>query len=1448
MVPSVMAAFPPSATKAFLIKVTYDTTAYAIEIESSSLDEFNKKLIHEYESTVITSHAYFERALQSCRALNMDAKFIIRPKVLPARPSALSPESVIAPVTAVRGSNEKDVFHVMLSYEWTSGKQIVKRIKEALEARGLRVWFDEEEMRGNMFERMAEGVSNSLVIIPVLTVAYSKSANCKRELSYAGVLKKHIEPTCALKPDEKLDPWVELLTAGIIYYDFNNALEDPVEFNNIIESLSRGIRQGIDANKPISAHFGNDGKAARETEMEMVDPLRKWLQPVDFGSEIEKFKNDYVPGTRMWALKQVHEWLIEGEKSLLWLNGGAGLGKSIIAYLVSENLPSDFILGCGFFCKHDDDNKNNAKGIVATLAFQLASKLPEYRVFLIKEIENDNANVKNGETSVLEIPLTAFKELIVNGLSSIKQPSTNVLIIIDALDEIGRQGDSTRDEFLNIVRYEVEKLPKWVRVFTTSRPELDIYEVLNGVNSSTLLPQDSNNLEDIQAFVKHHLSLHLSVNEKPSENQLTQLVAHITQKTGGVFHYARLACSSLTEGTYTLWSSVVEAANRFDGGLDQIYLQVLENAFAGVDGLILERFRKVMGVVITAREPLHQDLVARLLGMTVAEVGGIILRIQSILNVSGGVITILHKSLKDFLSSPERCVNPLFYIDINTFETMMAISCLNVMIADLSQDMANIKDETQPTPANSAKCINQTLAYACKFWITHILASRDSMSIVLPPLFLFCSNSLLYWVESMILLQTFNKELGTKTRHVAKWVNASNINGGNVKTKSQYDATPKLLEDIARFIGRFETTISHYPLQIYSVGVPFTPQETELYQTYHSQFNAESAKVVPPDLDWGSHLQYFLGHAAEFNFVSFSPNGAKLMSTSCDKTIRLWDVATGKELYTLEGHDKDIHSACMSKDGKLVASGSDDGSIIFWDANTGKMLYWLERESRAIAFSPDSSRLAVACFDRIVRIFDVKSRQEVKCMDYHSDSVLSLHFGKDGLFILSGSWDGCITIWDLQNVQNTRTLVGHTSDVLVACYSNNGSLIASTAWDYTVRVWDEKTGAQIVKLEGHSGAVKAISFSNDDTKPRVLSASLDKSLILWDVETGQQLWRTLGNSGILCCALSPDGKTAVSGSQTIGALSAWDLSNVNASSNLKAINGHVEPISCIALSRDGRRAASTSLDGRILLWSTEHAQSLQVLTAHSGKVLALAWSFDDSKIIVGGSDGLVMIYNVLADTLSDLTNLEGHERDVMSVCLSSDGVVAAAGSKDGSIIVWDVETSKLLTRVSNHKDAVRSVSFGMNSRFLISGSYDKKVILWDLESNTGAKKLEGHQSSVWSAHMSMNGKLVVSSGEEKFIRMWDAETGMALKPLEGLKSGAFSVCFSADGQKLLSASWDNKVLEWDLSTGEIVRSMNGSRFAYLSTIGKLKGVFYMAGSDEMFATFVINNKFAVCYE
>ncbi|KAJ3328739.1 POC1 centriolar protein A [Blyttiomyces sp. JEL0837] len=610
----------------------------------------------------------------------------------------------VSPATA-----EKDYYDVMLLYEWNSGKEITLKIKTELESRGLRIWFDENEMRANMYDRTAKAITKSLVISPLLTAGYSRSANCKRELSYAADLKKQIEPTRSLKPNENLEPWVTLITAGLLYYDFRNTLNDDIKFNNSIESLYKAICSGIHAKAD-----------ERPTRTEPIDSLTTWLRPVDFTNDLTKFRNDYVPGTRRWAVKDVHRWLEEDLNSFLCLNGGA-----------------------------------------------------EYREFVLNAMENDGKKVAEGKTSMLFKPSISFQELIVDGLQQIQQPRDQFVIIIDALDEVGVQGDPVRDEFLNLIRYQVQKLPRWVRVFTTGRPEMDIFKVLNGVNFAVLAPQDENNIQDIRLFVQYQISTHLWIGEEVvgtqnglEEERLKEMVMHITEKSGGVFHYARLACNSLTESSYESWDAVMQYAGEFDGGLDQIYSQALDRVFIGANRITLQRCQLVLGVIITAKEPLHKESVARLLGMTLVDVAGIVLRIQSILTISNGFVKVLHKSLKDFLSSLERCKIQHFFVDTHAFESIMATSCLQVLTTDLLHVSAPL------------------------------ILSQIRQLVLHPTLSIHVSrtHSILIWIDAMALLDGLSDDVVVQLGNVAKWVAPKEENG--------YNTTIRLLENAAGIVWR----------------------------------------------------------------------------------------------------------------------------------------------------------------------------------------------------------------------------------------------------------------------------------------------------------------------------------------------------------------------------------------------------------------------------------------------------------------------------------------------------------------------------------------------------------------------------------------------------------------------------------------------------------------------
>ncbi|KAJ3284698.1 hypothetical protein HDU76_008253, partial [Blyttiomyces sp. JEL0837] len=651
-----------------------------------------------------------------------------------------------------------------------------------------------------------------------------------------------------------------------------------------------------------------------------------------------------------------------------------------------KTLSFGFTLGSAFFCKHDDINKNSAERIISTIAFNLASKLPQYRDFLLKEMEDDNNNVGKGETSILYKPAIAFDRLVIKGLQNIQLPSSqpHFVLIIDALDELGLQGDPVRKEFLNLIRYQIDKLPPWIRVFATSRPEMDIYQTLNVVNFSVLLPQDHNNIQDIQTFVQHQLSTQLSIDE---------------------------GCNG----------EVLEQSNRLDGGLDQIYLQVLERAFNEADETTFERFRLVLGVVITAREPLHQDSIARLLGIKVADVGGVVLRVQSILTVSNGAIKVLHKSLKDFLSSSERCKNQHVFIDTTAFESIMATSCLRGMTEELKHNMANLPNDTDKFHASTNAIISPHVTYACKFWNSHVLASHNSL--VLDSLSSFCNKSLLFWIEAMVLLQLLSNDVGSDLRRVGKWVAdiIENESFSGTEQTGIYSLTRNLLEDAARLIWRFYTEMAYNPLQVYSVAEAFSPRGTDIYKTFHSH-NDEYISFVG-EMHWGPHLHYLHGHTAQITSFCFSNDGKKLLSGSEDKSVRLWNVATMKELVRFDGHSEGLFSACFSRNQQLVGSVSSRGNVILWDINSTQVVKTLTvscGQVSSASFSPDLCLLALKR-DTTIQIVDIMRDCSPMYLE-GSESFSALRFSPCGGLIAAGSSDGLLEIWNARNGQKLTTL------------------------------------------------------------------------------------------------------------------------------------------------------------------------------------------------------------------------------------------------------------------------------------------------------------------------------------------------------------------------------------------------------------------------------------------
>jgi sugar lactone lactonase YvrE len=299
-----------------------------------------------------------------------------------------------------------------------------------------------------------------------------------------------------------------------------------------------------------------------------------------------------------------------------------------------------------------------------------------------------------------------------------------------------------------------------------------------------------------------------------------------------------------------------------------------------------------------------------------------------------------------------------------------------------------------------------------------------------------------------------------------------------------------------------------------------------------------SVSIAHPKQPWQC-IHTLIGHTGSVTAVAISPDGRVLASGSADRSIRLWEIQTGKLLHTFagrslwasDGHSDRISALVFSADGMTLMSSSADGSIKLWDLSQQKLSATVMGQGwvvGAIALSPDDQLLVSGSADGTITLWDWLNRTPIERWKKHRDQVSALAISPNSQRLVSGSYDKTLRLWDLQTGQALNTIRGHADRISAIALSPDWSLLISGSWDRNLNLWDVADGELLCTLARHTDRINAIAVNPDGKL--FASAGEDTRIYLWHLETGDRLC-TLGHSwSVNALAFSPDGQTLVSGS------------------------------------------------------------------------------------------------------------------------------------------------------------------------------------------------------------------------------------------------------------------------------------------------------------------------------
>lgn len=507
-------------------------------------------------------------------------------------------------------------------------------------------------------------------------------------------------------------------------------------------------------------------------------------------------------------------------------------------------------------------------------------------------------------------------------------------------------------------------------------------------------------------------------------------------------------------------------------------------------------------------------------------------------------------------------------------------------------------------------------------------------------------------------------------------------------------------------------------------------------KTLASLFTGENTVHIWDAVTGTARLPIISNNGGGFSAFDLSADGRTIVVGTHGGAVAAYETTAGQLAQTFNGFSDSILAIAVTPDGKAVAGLSSREGLRVWDAATGKEIFRdaIPSATGTLAFAPDNTTLAVAWAEvdadnrfrpgGKLTLVDVPAGKRKIAVDGIFERLEALTFSPDGKTLAAGGSGNTIRFFDAANGKARDTLDGHAGAMTTVGISPDGKLLLTcSANDPVVRLWDARTGREVRRFEGNEGGVDEIQYSPNGRL--VASAAQDRPVHVWEADTGK-LVQSLKNHPSIGTHIrfSADGSRIVTGNTKSRVAAVWDISSG------KRLNEYATPprgisgiftfdeaaIWCLEVTPD----ADEGDDIRgITVFDLVEGRVVRTFTGHERPISGIGVSADRRSIASHGRDGTVRVWEVATGMQRQQFAEEGEHSiwiGTQFVAFNPDGrTVTTCAMVEPVAKVWDLSTGRLHKTLGGHRGMVGAVDFSADGRRLVTGSQDTTCLVWNFD-------------------------------------------------------------------------------------------------------------------------------------